>query len=104
MPTADEFSKAIVAACRLTGENPLEIYSARTLRARHYALDALLTVFPDVPQASLSRCVGYPKPKAGTANLYLSKRTSWWRDTFSDEVVCALVEKQFVKKHGDQAK
>ncbi|CAN7307818.1 hypothetical protein LJR231_001592 [Phyllobacterium sp. LjRoot231] len=98
-PTADEIAKAIVAACKCTGENPLMAFAPETLRARHYALDALTAVFPEARKIGLSKCLGYKTPKAGTTHVYISKRTPWWREEFTDEVVGVLVAEQY----GEQA-
>jgi len=98
-PTPDQIALAIVTACRCTGENPLMITAPNTLRARHFALEALTIVFPSARKIGLSMCLGYPKPKAGSAHVILSKKTPWWRDEITDEVIGVLVAEQY----GDQA-
>lgn len=66
-PSADDVARAIIAACRETGGDPLLCAGAKRgargqiegiARARHYALHALSAVFPDVPKVDLARMVG----------------------------------------------
>lgn len=66
MLTADHVARAIVAACRETGDDPIrtaigELGTQRpTNRARHYAMHALLHVFPDLLRFTAARLVGCP--------------------------------------------
>lgn len=67
LPVADDVARAIVAACRETGEDPIRAASGNicdvngpTIRARHYAMHALLEVFPELEPESAARFVGSP--------------------------------------------
>lgn len=60
MPTADHVALAVIAACRETGEDPLSIATEPTLRARHYAMHALLSSFDDLTRSAAARMVGAP--------------------------------------------
>lgn len=65
-PTADDVAIAIVAACRETGESPVDCASrAPELRARKYTMLALAEVFPpktDEDKRRLCRLAGCPGP------------------------------------------
>lgn len=66
MPTADQVARAIVTACRATGENPIAVVGDREpqSRARHYAFQSLKVVFPDVKKERLAfmcGCSGKPE-------------------------------------------
>jgi hypothetical protein len=66
MLSANHVAWAIVQACRETGENALVVAEQRKpqSRARHYALQALKVVFPDVSRERLAwmcGCSGNPK-------------------------------------------
>src|SRR4051794_4351119 len=74
MPNSDQVAWAIVAACRETGDDPIDTATgvadakhghSKAIRARHYALHALLTVFPDMRKSLAAALVGAPgKPMA----------------------------------------
>lgn len=98
-PTADQIAKAIVEACRLTGDKPVATCMRQTSRARHVAFAALIEIFPEARRESLARLVGYPTPRAGTAALGMARKTGWWNDDLVDEVVGSLVGDQY----GEQA-
>lgn len=80
-PTADDVARAIVAACRETGDDPIKTADGtaltamrnkqKTNQARHYALHALVYVFPDLDRADAARMVGAP----GHPKLYWN--ASW---------------------------
>jgi hypothetical protein len=69
-PTADQVATAIVAACRETGEDPIEVMDGvHGLRARHYAAHALAKFWPPVvgekeSRALLGRLVGVKAPES----------------------------------------
>jgi hypothetical protein len=65
-PTADDVAWAIVAGCRETGEDPIACDGRKmSIRGRHYALHALLHVFPELPRYRAAELVGCPgKPAA----------------------------------------
>lgn len=96
-PTADEVARAIVEACRLTGEDPIAVAKGEPgLRARAIALDALLAVFDEAPKAALARCLAYGSPSGAVSNLkHIFRVSSWWRDDWVDEVVGAIVADQY---------
>lgn len=107
-PSADDVAIAIVAACRETGDNPVETLEGRgamrgdTNRARHYALHALCHVFPKVNRFSLCKLVGCPgKPGAfwnASWNQIVKPRyagspermAKWWDEALYDRVIRAL--------------
>lgn len=98
-PTADEIAIAVVTACRLTKEGPMATCMRQPSRARSIALQALMDVFPDAQRTSLARCVGHPKPPHATASVNMARKCSWWREDWLEEVVGAVVARQY----GDQA-
>ena len=61
-PTADQIAWAIVQACRETGEDPFKVAGRRVVRsrARHYAIHALVQVFPNIDRSAVGRFVGAP--------------------------------------------
>jgi hypothetical protein len=64
-PLAEDVGRAILAACKETNEDPFGIVGGRySARARHYALHALLHVFPDLGRHSACRLVGVKKSSA----------------------------------------
>jgi hypothetical protein len=76
-PTADDIARAIVAACRETGGDPIAVASAAQsyggdnlpmVHARAYALMALIEAFPRYPEMRLAKLVG-----AGSPTVYASK-------------------------------
>lgn len=91
-PTADEVATAIVAAARLTGEDPVAcIAGAPALRCRAFAFEALRSVFPEARVAGLGRCVGW-QPSSTHGQIASAKTRSWWSDDAVDEVVGALID------------
>lgn len=63
IPSADDVARAIVAACRETGEDPVSLVEGDVnLHARHYAFHALLHVFPSEPLKGLARMLGDRRP------------------------------------------
>lgn len=67
-PTANQIAHAIVAACKITGADPIAVASRESdmqnqllfpiARARSYAALALRERFPDLPNAAVDRVVG----------------------------------------------
>lgn len=61
LPTADDVARAIVAAARETGEDPIDcIKRVAGRRCRHYAMHALLHVFQDLGREPAAHLVGCP--------------------------------------------
>jgi hypothetical protein len=107
-PNSDDIAVAIVAACRETGGDPFACMSGakcddpstfektkRTTHARHYALRALIHVFPDVNRIRLYKWVGVPgKPNVFWRNSWHSKgrgrAAEWWSDEVYDRVIRAI--------------
>lgn len=103
MPTADHVAHAIVAASRETAEDPLDVAGGkRALRARHYAMHALVHCFPDVRRTSVARMCG----AAGNPLKFWENscyqvanptgttpaRAPWWDDDAYHRVIDALQE------------
>lgn len=80
--TADEVATALVAACKLQGENPIKVASRKKeSRARWYAFAALVDLFPDVDYRSIAHCVGFPTDNSIIrARGYLKhfRTLDWW--------------------------
>jgi hypothetical protein len=108
-PSANEIAWAIVAACHETGDDPIKVATGimtggsgrPSVRARHYALHALLLVFPDLAREKASSFVGAPgKPMAFYHNSYNSvakvvgakgrRFANWWDETGFLRVVEAI--------------
>lgn len=108
--TADQVAAVIVAACRETGEDPVACatgkngglpgMTAKTCRARHYALQAIRDVMTDLDPNIAARLVGAPcdpgtfvrvstfqvaKPIVGTSR----RKALWWREEQFARVVAA---------------
>lgn len=98
-PTADEIARAIVTACRLTGDQPVATCMGQPSRARCLAMHALMTTFPDARRESIARCCGLRKRETIHAIVGAARKASWWREEWVDEVVGALVAHQY----GEQA-
>lgn len=104
MPTADEVARAIVAAARETGADPIELASGARgnrhhpdiLRARAYAAVALRSQFSDVDWKTIARVVGVWTP--ATAYSYLKTLDEqrergyldWWSVEAYDRVIQAI--------------
>lgn len=92
-PTADQVAHAIVAACRLTGEDPIMLARGKKgMRARSYAFSALCELFPDAPAARVAVILGVISPAATmfVANARIGRaKSSWmknWHATVRDAV------------------
>lgn len=101
MITADHIARAIVAACRETGENPLDtIESGRAMvRARHYAMHALAHCFPLADRRGLARMVGCTGSPGTVWSMSLrvirganGKSAHWWDEHAYCRVVLAIIE------------
>lgn len=104
MPTADEVAVAIVAACRVTREDPLKVIGREPMmRARHYALHSLSKVFT-IDGYTLARLVGCPadpkrfwdnsrqqkfKPIIGGARKG-KRQAQWWNEEDFEGVIAAI--------------
>jgi hypothetical protein len=109
--SADDVAVAIISACRETGGEPLACASRgeggtpertpATNRARHYALHALVHVFPDASKVglcSLVGCVGQPKSFWSTSWHQVVKprpngrghAASWWNEGAYARVIHAI--------------
>ncbi len=95
--SADQVARAIIAAARLTGADPLAIFEQTKahvsgdpkVRARYLALAGLLAAFPELPRAAAARCVGCGP--TGEKNAWKILQASWLRDDWVDEVVGAIL-------------
>lgn len=109
MPTSHEIGIAVVAACRITGADPLDVLTGgervggcpipkmqATSRARAYAARAIDKVFnrPDIVIARpvIARLVGVNKPSLTSYFGSLEARPlPWWSDTAFKSVVETLM-------------
>jgi hypothetical protein len=102
-PSADDVAIAVIAACRETGGDPLMIDSGdnmNTNRARHFALHALVHVFPKADRFKLCAWVGAVKPRAFWQQSWhqVAKPTQngrahmavWFQDGPYDRVIRAI--------------
>lgn len=90
MPTAHHIALAIVAACRATGEDPIECASGKLkMRSRHYAYTALRKLFPSLDGIALARMVGFGKKACKGPIAYylrLAREGSGWDDSIVTRV------------------
>ena len=92
-PTPDEVARAIVAASRLEGEEPLAVARGRERsRARVYAFAALAYRFPQIKQFRIAMLTGVSEQRAAatvisilnTVRLAKGKNARWWnRERFA---------------------
>ena len=100
-PSAEQYAIAMVTACGLTGDNPVELaQGAFGIKARHLTLDALRIVFPDAKLAQMAKSLAYSTPEKAAGLLGTSRKAPWWSEIYVDEIVGALV----AANYGDQAK
>lgn len=96
MITADVIARAIVAACRETGEDPIKVSTGTPrLRARHYAMHALARAYPDVKKVRIVVMCGAPgKPDLFWANSLgqTVDRAAWWDKRALQRVVDAVFD------------
>lgn len=96
-PTSDDIAVALYAACKETGE-PIGAFGPNghgATQARHYALHALIHVFPRASKFKLCQLVGCPgKPQSFWSiswNMVNGrKRVSWFKDASYDRVIRAI--------------
>ena len=104
-PTAAEAAAAILAACKETGEKPIDIVSAKIGgRARHYAMHAIIAVFPEIPRKNAARlvfCPGKPGMFYGNSWSQVAKPVgdgrrvaAWWDDAVFERVIEAVLAEQ----------
>lgn len=77
MPTAEAVARAVVAAARITDEDPLTVADGLGLRFRFAAMKALLTFYPEAGPLRIGRMVGVERNPMG--RLQQAERSSWWR-------------------------
>lgn len=86
-PTPEAVALAVVTACMLTGESPLDTIERpnRQNRARMVAMAALLDCLPGLPPHRITGCFG-----ASSQGVMLARRGAWWREDWVDRVCEAL--------------
>lgn len=107
-PTADDVAVAVVAACQETGDDPISTHQGglgvgrATNRARHYALHALVHVFPHANRLRLCEWVGCPGKPGPFWNSSLhqvvkprypgsaTRMANWFDDAAYDRVIRAV--------------
>lgn len=95
-PTAEHVRTAVVAAARLTGEDPMAVFDGEGApRARALAYAALAEVFPDQRMATTAVQMSYPSANHAAAALHSARATSWWNEAWLDDVVGALVADRY---------
>lgn len=110
LPTANHVAWAIVAACRETGDDPIAIATGAAkgrnprvgLRARHYALHALIFKYPDLLKAKAAEFVGAPGKPAAFYNNSMNqvarvvnhttgrRMANWWDEEGFERVIQAI--------------
>jgi hypothetical protein len=98
-PSAHQVALALVAAARVTGENPVDfadlgkgLGQGGGRRFRWPAFAALVALFPGCPGARLARCVGIPDRPAPLSRLGAMRggAAAWWPG-FGDRAVEAAM-------------
>lgn len=94
IPTPHAVAVAVVAAAKVTGEDPLDIGDATAVvRARFPAVKALEIFYGEVPTTRLGRYVGV------ASNIHTklqgAQRAAWWNDQglAAIEAACCALEK-----------
>ncbi|MGO8738596.1 hypothetical protein [Rhodoblastus sp.] len=96
--SADQVARALVAAAKLLGADPLGAF-ARTpahisaipiARTRYLAYDALRVALPSTNAEACARGVGFAQASTA-ANIWKIRQAAWWRDAWVDEVVGAIL-------------
>lgn len=101
MVTAEDAARAIVQACRETGENPIRAASGLvkdrhgpTIRARHYAMHALLHCFQGLSRLEAARMVGCPGKASyfysNSLKMVVNKPAAWWDGAAFERVIAAV--------------
>jgi hypothetical protein len=99
--SADQIARAVVAASRLVGADPLALYEpparkpSPTSRMRWLAFAGLSVVVPESDPRALARCLGIVSPQKAKSNFQLTVANAWWREEWVDEVVGAIVAPEF---------
>lgn len=97
--TAEHVARALVAACRETSEDPVLVASREpgAFRSRHYAMWALLQVFPDLSPKAAAQFVGCPgQPMAFYHNSRYQAAPGrpgggkWWNAGTYERVIAAI--------------
>ena len=95
-PTANQVAAAVVAACRLTMDDPVELMGQRRhFHGRYLALSAMREAFPRMRAVDLARLLNFGDPERATVALSSIQRSSWWNEEWVDEVVGALVHDRY---------
>lgn len=93
--TADEIARAVVTAARLTGYDPIKaVAGGGDVRARWFAIAALLSVFPDADCRAIGRGCGILDAMV-LGDLPRSIRVRrrnrrWWDQSIVDQTTLAL--------------
>jgi hypothetical protein len=89
MPAAATVARAIVAAAKVTGEDPQLVADRNRygLRFRSPVFAALRAKFPGASASALGRMVGLTNP---TGQLNSAKLSAWWRDVGDRATEAAL--------------
>lgn len=118
MPTADQVARAIIAACRETGEPfPVETLGGNHQeRWRHYAVHALHARFPSCAPSALGRMIGadsFVKPGyfyrsslwhvLGQTPHARRGPVPWWSDEALDRVMRAIPHGEPARQVPDRA-
>lgn len=93
VPTAEAVALAVVAASKVTGEDPLDIGDAGSVvRARQPAVKALEIFYGQVPVSRLGRYVGIGSNIH--QKLQAAQRAAWWNDQglAAIEAACSALE------------
>lgn len=95
-PTAEQIATAVVAAARLTGDDPVEVLTVTTgFHARHLAFAALREAFPRATAKAIAAALTYSVPDSAVSMLDSAQRASWWREDWVDDVVGAIVSERY---------
>ena len=78
-PTPDEIARAVFAAAKLEGEDPIDVFQGvGGARSRAYAFIALAHQFPTVPRAELARKCGNASAGPGVRKALLAAAWPWF--------------------------
>lgn len=77
MPSAHEVALAVVAACGVTGDDPV-FERENWMRCRVPAAKALSVFYPECPVEAIGRFVGLPKLTLGT--MHAVETAPWWAE------------------------
>jgi len=96
--SADQIARAVVAAARLLGADPLQIVAKQppnvsgnpAVRARFLAFVGLRVALPECNRHAQARGVGFDSSNPDS-NVPKIMRAAWWREDWVDEVVGAIL-------------